>query len=275
MNAVSLRADGVEKWFRQSKKGAWLKVLDDVSFEVYSHEFVSIIGASGCGKTTLLKTCAGLIESDRGTVTLEGQPVRGVPEGIGFVFQDPALLVWESVWKNIELGLGRRRMSNSEKDRLVKEQLALVGLADFARSHPYQLSGGMQQRVGLARALIGRPRLLLLDEPLGALDAFTRVRLQEELSSIVTRASCTSMLVTHDVDEALFLSDRIIVMSTSPGRIRSVVDIDEPKPRNRTNFLADPRIVRLKSHITSSIVEGAAGQGAEDDAPAANARSRT
>jgi sulfonate transport system ATP-binding protein len=260
MNPVSLQVEGIEKWYRQSKKGAWLKVLDQVSFEVYQHEFISIIGASGCGKTTLLRTCAGLIDSDGGSVTLEGKRIEGVPEDIGFVFQDPALLVWEPVWKNIELGLGRKRRKTSreDKDRLIKQQLSMVGLSNFARSYPYQLSGGMQQRVGLARALIGQPRLLLLDEPLGALDAFTRVRLQEEISSIVTRASCTSMLVTHDVDEALFLSDRILVMSSSPGRICQVVDVPVAKPRDRLSFLEDPEIVRLKSEIVSAIVDTAA-----------------
>ncbi len=257
MNEVSLQVEGVEKWYRQGKKGAWLKVLEQISFEVYSHEFISIIGASGCGKTTLLRACAGLIPSDGGTITLEGKKVNGVPEDIGFVFQDPALLVWESVWKNIELGLGRKRKktSQSEKDRLIKQQLNMVGLGNFARSYPYQLSGGMQQRVGLARALIGQPRLLLLDEPLGALDAFTRVRLQEEISSIVSKATCTSILVTHDVDEALFMSDRILVMSSAPGRICRVLDIPIPKPRDRISFLEDPDILRLKSEIVSAIVD--------------------
>jgi ABC-type nitrate/sulfonate/bicarbonate transport system ATPase subunit len=251
---VALRLEEIEKWFRQGKRGAWLKVLTDISAEVYAGEFISIIGASGCGKTTLLRIIAGLIAPNQGRVTLEGEEVHGVPQGIGFVFQDPALLAWESVWRNVELGLSAQSMDNAERDRLVREQLGIIGLTDFVQAYPYQLSGGMQQRVGVARALIAKPRLLLLDEPLGALDAFTRVRLQEELSGLLAGTRCTSVLVTHDVEEALFLSDRVIVMGTSPGSIRSIVKVPGLRPRDRNTFLKDPEVVALRLQITESIV---------------------
>ena len=253
-STVALSLDGVEKWFRQSKRGMWLKVLADISAEIYAGEFVSIIGASGCGKTTLLRIMAGLITPNRGRVVLEGEELHDVPRGVSFVFQDPALLAWETVWKNVELGLGTKAVASADRDRLVREQLALIGLTDFVHAYPYQLSGGMQQRVGVARALIGRPRLLLLDEPLGALDAFTRVRLQEELSTLLSRRMCTTVLVTHDVEEALFLSDRVIVMGTSPGSIRSTLKVPGMRPRDRNTFLKDPDVIAMRLQITDSIV---------------------
>src|SRR5487761_482602 len=253
--AVALSLKEIEKWYRQGKRGDWLKVLSDITADVYAGEFVSIIGASGCGKTTLLRIMAGLITPNDGSVTLEGEEVHGVvPQGIGFVFQDPALLAWETVWRNVELGLGPKAMDGAERDRLVREQLGIIGLTDFVSAYPYQLSGGMQQRVGVARALIGKPRLLLLDEPLGALDAFTRVRLQEELSGLLARSGCTSVLVTHDVEEALFLSDRVIVMGTGPGCIRSIVKVPELRPRDRNTFLKDPEVIALRLQITEAIV---------------------
>lgn len=262
--AVALSLKEIEKWYRQGKRGAWLKVLSDISAEIYAGEFVSIIGASGCGKTTLLRIMAGLISPNHGSVTLEGEEVHGVvPHGIGFVFQDPALLAWESVWRNVELGLGPKSIHAAERDRLVREQLGIIGLTDFVSAYPYQLSGGMQQRVGVARALIGRPRLLLLDEPLGALDAFTRVRLQEELSGLLAQSKCTSVLVTHDVEEALFLSDRVIVMSTSPGCIRSIVKVPELRPRDRNTFLKDPEVIALRLQITEAIVHKWNAPGAD------------
>lgn len=249
-----LRVSGVEKWYRKGKKGAWFQVLSDISFHVHDGELVAIIGLSGCGKTTLLRICAGLIPRDGGEITLDAEPVDEVPDNIGFVFQDAALLSWETVWHNIELGLGPNRLTHAEKDRLVKRAMDLVGLSDFGNSFPYQLSGGMQQRAGLARALIGEPRLLLLDEPLGSLDAFTRARLQDELTQLLSQLHITTLLVTHDVEEALFLADRIVVMSSSPGRIKSVLDVPAPRPRARFEFLAAPEIVKLKADIASMIM---------------------
>ena len=256
LQGTSLRIEGVEKWYRQGKHGAPRKVLDKITCEIAAGETVAIIGVSGCGKTTLLKICGGLVTKDRGQIFVGDQLVEGVPDDISFVFQDPALLSWETVAKNLAVGLiPKKKLPKEEKARLVEEQLAMVGLSDFARAYPYQLSGGMQQRVGLARALIGSPRLLLLDEPLGALDALTRVRLQEDLATTLAAAKTTSVLVTHDVDEALFLANRVIVMSSNPGRVASIIDVPGAPPRDRAGFLSDPVIVELKAEIIGQIVE--------------------
>lgn len=256
----------LEKWYRASRSKEWFCALSGIDLSVSAGEFIAIIGASGCGKTTLLRIIAGLLPYDRGEVRIDGEPVRGVPKNVGFVFQDPALLMWESVSRNVELGLtpvpGMRRQ---EREARVNEQLELMGLTDFREYAPYQISGGMQQRVGLARALIGQPNILFMDEPLGALDAFTRVRLQEELSKILKNSSCTSILVTHDVEEALYLAERIVVMSSGPGSVRSAEAVPKKPDMTRSEFLADPEIVQLRRRILSMIV------GEEDSGRAAGA----
>lgn len=251
---ASVKVEGITKWFRQGKNEPPLKVLDAVTCEFAPAESVAIIGPSGCGKTTLLRICAGLETKDRGRILVGGKPVEGVPDDVGFVFQDPALLAWETVAKNVDLGLTpNRNLTNEQRHALVDEQLKIVGLTKFSKAYPYQLSGGMQQRVGLARALVGKPRLLLLDEPLGALDALTRVRLQEELSVMLSAAKTTSILVTHDVEEAIYLANRIVVMATGPGRIRKILDVPGATPRNRVEFLNEPVALELREEILSEI----------------------
>lgn len=245
---------GVEKWYRTRRGNEPFCALSDVSLSIGPGEFISVIGASGCGKTTLLRVMAGLINVQRGQVLIGDQPVRGVPKNVGFVFQDPALLAWESVAQNVELGLAGRKVSREERERRLEEQLKLIDLWEFREYAPYQISGGMQQRVGLARALIGQPGVLFLDEPLGALDAFTRVRLQEELARLLADRTCTAVLVTHDVEEALFLSERIVVMSSGPGRVQRIVSVPSHVGRTRTEFLSDPDIVHLRAEILSMIV---------------------
>jgi NitT/TauT family transport system ATP-binding protein len=250
--------DDVEKWFRRNRRrsGDRFCALQSVSFTVAEGEFVALIGESGCGKTTLLRMVAGLISHDGGRIVVEGKQVSGVADGVGFVFQHPALLDWETVAANVEVGIaGRgRKMTRERRAELVAEQLELVGLREFAHYHPYQISGGMQQRVGLARALIGDPAILLLDEPFGALDAFTRGYLQEELARIVAMKGCASLLVTHDVEEALYLANRVVVMGSSPGHIETVIDVPGSVPRDRQAFLADPSVARLKADIIAMIV---------------------
>ena len=259
--------DDVEKWFRRDRrrKGDRFCALQSVSFTVDKGEFVALIGESGCGKTTLLRMVAGLIPYDGGRITVAGKQVSGVADGVGFVFQHPALLVWETVAANVEVGIaGRgRKLKRDRREELVAEQLDLVGLRDFAQYRPYQISGGMQQRVGLARALIGDPATLLLDEPFGALDAFTRGYLQEELARIVAMKGCAALLVTHDVEEALYLANRVVVMGSSPGHIETVIEVPGSVPRDRQAFLADPAMVRLKADIVGMIVrqKKAAEQG--------------
>lgn len=259
--------DDVEKWFRRDRRrrGERFCALRSVSFTVAEGEFVALIGESGCGKTTLLRMVAGLIPYDGGQIAVEGKQVSGVANGVGFVFQHPALLDWESVADNVEIGVsgGRGKLDREARRDLVQKQLDLVGLREFAHYKPYQISGGMQQRVGLARALIGDPAILLLDEPFGALDAFTRGYLQEELARIVAMKGCAALLVTHDVEEALYLADRVVVMGSSPGHIETILKVPGSVPRDRQSFLGDPAVAKLKADIIAMIVrqKRAAKQG--------------
>lgn len=252
-----IRIAGARKRFSHRRRPGTV-VLEDVNLEVREGEFVSIVGASGCGKTTLLRMIGGLVPY-QGSITVNGRLVRGVPGGIGFVFQDAALLPWKNLRQNTAVGLNesRRRFSRQEVREKVDEQLALVGLTAFADYLPRQVSGGMQQRTGLARALVGEPDVLLMDEPFGALDAFTRMRMQEELAAIVARTSATTVFVTHDVDEAVFLSDRIAVMSNNPGTVKEVVDVDLPRPRlHRADLLDSSRAAQLRDHVLRLVFDG-------------------
>lgn len=253
---ISIR--GVGKHYSQhSKRRTANVVLQNVNLDVYRGEFVSIVGASGCGKTTLLRMIGGLAPYSPGEIRVNGRVVRDVPPRIGFVFQDSALLPWRTIWENVEVGLNeiRRQLSKTEVRAKVAAALELVGLSDFGHYLPRQVSGGMQQRTGLARALVGEPDVLLMDEPFGALDAFTRMRLQEELAQIVARTTATTVFVTHDVDEAVFLSDRVAVMSTRPGTIRAVVDIDLPRPRvRRAELLDNRRASELRDEILRLVI---------------------
>ena len=232
--------------------------LRDVTMNVKSGEFVSLVGASGCGKTSLIRMVGGLSPYSAGSIEIDGDPVRGVPKHLGFVFQDAALMPWRSVRENVRMGLNEvaKTLSKSDTRARVDEQLELVGLTKYADYYPRQLSGGMKQRVGLARALVSGPSLLLMDEPFGALDAFTRLHLQEELAVIVSRTNTTTMFVTHDVDEAVFLSDRIAVMSASPGTIKEMVTVDLPRPRlGRQGLLDNHRAAELRDHVLRLVME--------------------
>lgn len=220
--------------------GKQRQVLADVSLNIQQGEFVSIVGSSGCGKSTLLRMVLGLDTQYQGAITLNGQPITGPGLDRGIVFQDHRLFPWLTVEQNIAVGLKNAPLSEEEKKNRIAQHLELVGLQSFARAWPHEISGGMAQRVAIARALVNRPRVLLLDEPLGALDAFTRQRLQGELQSLWQREKITMILVTHDVDEAVWLSDNVVVMEANPGRIKRIVPVDLPRPRNRSqgDFLA-------------------------------------
>jgi sulfonate transport system ATP-binding protein len=224
-----------------------LVVLDDVSLHVRPGEFVSVLGASGCGKSTLLRLIAGLDAGYSGAIMMGGERVCDTSLERGIVFQDHRLFPWLTAEQNILAALRNAPLSAREKHDVVAEHIALVGLAGFERAYPHQLSGGMAQRVAIARGLVNRPRVLLLDEPFGALDALTRGRLQNELLRIWERERITMILVTHDVDEAIYLGDRVVTMAPRPGRIRRIVDIALPRPRERT----DPRFARLRDAILS------------------------
>jgi sulfonate transport system ATP-binding protein len=220
-------------------------VLDRIDLAVKSGEFVAIVGASGCGKSTLLRLIAGLDDQFDGDIEFGGERIRTTDLARGIVFQDHRLFPWLNVEQNIAVALKNSGRSKEEKRRAVAEHIELVGLNGYEGHHPHQLSGGMAQRVAIARGLVNRPKLLLLDEPFGALDALTRSRLQNELRRIWEHERITMILVTHDVDEAVFLADRVVVMQARPGRIGKVVNVGLERPRSRS----DAAFVRLRDEI--------------------------
>jgi NitT/TauT family transport system ATP-binding protein len=212
-----------------------VRALSDVTFDVTDGEFVCVVGPSGCGKTTLFRIIAGLEEPTEGRVLLDGDPLDGPTTDLGLVFQEYHLFPWLTVADNVGFGPDHAGMDRDVRDARVRELVDLVGLGGSADSYPRDLSGGMKQRVALARALALDPGLLLMDEPFGAVDAQTKRMLQDELLDIWTETGKTVLFVTHDVEEAVRLADRVIVMAADPGRIKTVVDVDLPRPRTRTD----------------------------------------
>ncbi|HWC86632.1 MAG TPA: ABC transporter ATP-binding protein [Solirubrobacteraceae bacterium] len=234
-----------------------LVALHDISLEVRDGEFLSLIGPSGCGKSTLLRLVAGLIEPSSGSISIgdESPAQARARYDLGFVFQEPTLLPWRTSLENVTLLLDvARRGSTAERRRRGLELLDLVGLRDFADAHPAKLSGGMQRRVGIARALALDPRILLLDEPFGALDEITRQRMNMELLRVWAQQRTTALLVTHNVGEAVFLSDRVLVMGTRPGRIIAEVTVDLPRPR-RLDLLQTERFFALSAGLTRLLLD--------------------
>lgn len=221
--------------------GATLPVLDRVSVRVARGELVALLGPSGCGKSTLLRLVAGLEPPRVGTLLMDGEPIGGPDPSRVVMFQDPTLYPWRTVRANVSLGLEARGLLRTQIGR-VDEALRLVGLAGFADAYPHQLSGGMAQRVSLARALVNDPRLLLLDEPLGKLDSMTRITMQGELVALWQRTGFSTLLVTHDVEEALFMANRVIVLSDRPAAVKADIPVDLPFPRHR----GDPRLAELR-----------------------------
>ena len=211
-----------------------LEVLRDIDLTIEAGDMVSIIGSSGCGKSTLLRLIAGLDHPDEGEITIGGKKVEKPSVDVGVLFQESRLLPWDSTEKNIAFGLPEK-FPKEEKKKLVAEYMHLVGLDGFEKALPSQLSGGMQKRVAIARTLINRPEVLLLDEPFGALDAFTRMNLQEEVIRIWKQERMTTVLVTHDIDEAIYLGNKVIIMSAKPGVIQKVIRVELPEPRIRTS----------------------------------------
>ena len=224
--------------------GQPLPVLDGISFSVEPGQFVALLGPSGCGKSTLLRLVAGLDTPTSGRLLVDGAAIAGPDPSRVVVFQDPTLYPWRTVRGNVSLGLEARGLIRSHRGR-VGEALRLVGLSDFADAYPHQLSGGMAQRAALARALVNDPTLLILDEPLGKLDSLTRLTMQTELIALWRRAGFTALLVTHDVEEALFLASRIIVFSDRPARIIAEIANDQPYPRHR----GDPHLAKLRGEV--------------------------
>jgi NitT/TauT family transport system ATP-binding protein len=230
-----------------------VEALDDISFEIASGEFVCIVGPSGSGKSTLLRSLAGLTPPQEGRVWLNGQLVETPVRSIGFVFQKANLMPWRSVYDNIALPLELAGIDANEIKRRATALIDLVGLNGFAQTHPHGLSGGMEQRVAIARALIHQPSLLLLDEPFGALDALTRERMALELTRIWAARKTTVVMVTHSIQEAVFLSDRVLVLTDRPGRIARDVAITLPRPRNFDVLQAEP-FADLAGQIRAAIV---------------------
>ncbi|MFS8932865.1 taurine transport protein, ABC superfamily, atp_binding component (similar to ssuB) [Cupriavidus taiwanensis] len=229
----------VSHWFGHGNER--LQVLDDVSLDVAPGEFVALLGPSGCGKSTLLRLVAGLEQPTSGDILQDGVPITEPDPSRIVVFQDPTLYPWRRVWDNVALGLQAQGILAQQRHR-VDDALRRVGLESFARAFPHQLSGGMAQRVALARALVNDPRLLVLDEPLGKLDSLTRLAMQSDLVELWQRSRFSALLVTHDVEEALFLAQRVIVFSQRPARIAAEIRVDLPYPRHR----GDPRLTALR-----------------------------
>ncbi len=225
----TIEVQGIRKTYSQGDRP--LVALEGVSFEVGAEEFVSIVGPSGCGKTTVLKLIAGLVTPSAGSVRVDGAQVRGPQRKIGIVFQTPVLMKWRTVLENVLVPAEILRLDRREAEGRARALLGLVGLGEFVDRYPRELSGGMQQRVAIARALVHDPSILLLDEPFGALDAMTRGQMNVELLRIWSERRKTSLLITHSISEAVFLSDRVVVMSPRPGRVIDVVDIPLPRPR--------------------------------------------
>jgi NitT/TauT family transport system ATP-binding protein len=230
-----------------------LVALHNVSFSVRNNEFVCLLGPSGCGKTTLIRVVAGLIRPDRGEIRVDGKAVTAPGRDRCMVFQQFGLLPWRTVMSNVEFGLEIEGVARAERQEIAREYLALVGLNGFEDYYPHQISGGMQQRVGIARALSKKPDILLMDEPFGAVDAQTREQLQEELLKIWAKTNNTVIFVTHSIDESIYLSDRVIIMQSRPGRIKEEVKIDLPRPRWEGDVKADPRFAELRAAIRESL----------------------
>ncbi|BCZ83252.1 sulfonate ABC transporter ATP-binding protein [Paraburkholderia terrae] len=255
-----------KRYAQQDEANGTLLVLDDISLDIAQGEFVSVLGASGCGKSTLLRLVAGLDRDFRGDISVDGERVRDTSLERGIVFQDHRLFPWLTASQNILAALRNAPLSTQQKREAVAEHVALVGLEGFEHAYPHQLSGGMAQRVAIARGLVNRPRVLLLDEPFGALDALTRGRLQNELQRIWQHERITMILVTHDVDEAIYLGDRVVTMAPRPGRVKRIAHVDLPRPRERN----DARFVRLREQILADFTDRPAP--ADQDTPGSGLR---
>jgi NitT/TauT family transport system ATP-binding protein len=237
-------------------KGEAFTALRDVTFTVEPGQFCAVVGPTGCGKSTTLSMVSGLDRPSEGAVRVGGQPVRGVTEGISFMFQTDALLPWKTVLGNVELGPMFRGVPRSRARELARDWLRRVGLAGFEDHHPHQLSGGMRKRVTMAAALINEPKILLMDEPFGALDVQTKAIMQTELLGLWEQLRPSVLFITHDLDEAVALADRVVVMTSGPGSVKAVYDVDLPRPRGAVQDLRyEPRFLEIQQRIWESLRE--------------------
>jgi NitT/TauT family transport system ATP-binding protein len=250
---VLISVGGLSKVYR-TREGVDIHALTDANFAIDEGEFVTVVGPSGCGKSTLLKILAGILRRTSGEVTLRRRPVDGPSRDVGVVFQAPVLLPWRNVLQNVMLPIDIQRRQRGEYEQRARDYLKLVGLEGFERKYPNELSGGMQQRVGISRALVHEPALLLMDEPFGALDAMTREAMNLELLRIWKESRKTVLLVTHSIPEAVFLADRVIVMTPRPGRIREVIPIELARPRTLEMINSAPfgrYVAAIRRHFQS------------------------
>ena len=247
-SSALIRAHGLSKTYATGS--GQVPALAGLDFEIYDGEFVSVVGQSGCGKSTLLKLLAGLLPFTAGSVELNGKPLRGPTREAAVVFQSPVLLPWRTVLDNVMLPIEFRKLPKAMYRQSAVNLLAMVGLSEFAQRYPFELSGGMQQRVAIARALVQDPRLLLMDEPFGALDAMTRDQMNLELIRIWSHSSKTVIFITHSIAEAVFLSDRVIAMTPRPGTIADIITIELPRPRDLSVINTD-RFGRYAARLRS------------------------
>ncbi len=250
---VLLQVQNLSKIFGSGPKAT--TALKDINFETYRREFVCIVGPSGCGKSTLIRILAGLEEQSSGTVMLDGKPVAGPGRDRGMVFQGYTLFPWLTVKKNVMFGLLVNNRDKWDAEQQALQWLQLIGLEKFANAYPHQLSGGMKQRVAIARALANQPRILLMDEPFGALDAQTRCRMQAHLLEIWRKIDITIVFITHDLDEAIYLADRILVLKSHPGEVQELIEVPVPRPRGMGQFITKPFLAtkaRLEELIYSA-----------------------
>ena len=247
-SAPLIRARGLVKVY-STVAGDPVVALDGMNLSMADGEFVSIVGPSGCGKSTMLRLLAGLDTPDAGEMTLGSQAINGPSSAVGVVFQNATLLPWLPVWQNVILPLQVGGGNRAAREDAVREYLSIAGLAGFENKYPYELSGGMQQRAAIVRGLARDPKVLLMDEPFGALDALTRERMNGELQRIWMASKKTVLLITHSIGEAIFLGDRVIVMSGRPGRVLEDLRVNLPRPRNHAETIADPEYIRLAREI--------------------------
>jgi NitT/TauT family transport system ATP-binding protein len=255
MSVVHVSLRNVTRVYGGAAGGRPLHALGPLDLDLTKGEFFAVVGPSGCGKSTLLEVIAGLVAASQGTVEFEGRAVVGtIPDGVGVVFQEDACFPWLTVADNIGFGLRQTGLATSETGALVRHAIGLMGLAEFAEAYPAQLSGGMRQRVCIARTLVMRPRLILLDEPFGALDQQTRLLMGEELLRLWRDSGATVLLITHALDEAAMLADRIGIMSARPGRLLDIVETAWPRERD-SRIIADPTFGRITARLWQSLRE--------------------
>jgi len=258
---VTLSVNNLQKAFGPA--GHQHVVFDHVSLDIHRREFITIIGPSGCGKSTFIRIAAGLDESTAGEMLVDGKPIFGPGPDRGMVFQGYTLFPWRTVKQNVMFGLEMQGQSASEAEGAAREWLEMVGLSRFEESYPHELSGGMKQRVAIARALAANPKVLIMDEPFGALDALTRAKMQSYLLQIWKRVDITILFITHDLDEAIYLSDRILVLGVNPGGVREVIENPVPRPRSPEQFLT-PEFLALKARL-DHLIHAPSSEDEEDD----------